>query len=104
MAVDNSLLSAWQSMQEKNAKQDEAGEGLKGGGGDGTFNGMEARVAKLESGVDDIKKSLGDVRVTLASIDERTKKLPDKWDVFLILAGVLAVLTTVVTITLRVAT
>lgn len=31
---------------------------LKSGGGDGTFNGMEARVAKLEAHVEHISKSV----------------------------------------------
>src|SRR3546814_7264935 len=43
--------------------------------GGGTYDGMEARVATLESGVDEIKKSLTDIRVTLASIDERPKQM-----------------------------
>lgn len=88
---------------------------MKGGDGDGTSGGMEARVAKLEAdmdhvkkgvdrliaGTDDIKKSLGDIKVTLAGIDERTKPLPTKWDVFLILVATLGVLATVITIAAR---
>jgi t-SNARE complex subunit (syntaxin) len=100
--------------------------GLNPGGGGGTFDGMEARVARLESdmehvkkvvdkidtGVSDIKKALaearlettkatGDLKASLAAIDERTKPLPTKWDVFLILVSTLGALGVVATLTAR---
>src|SRR3546814_15002435 len=64
-------------------------------------DGMEARVAKLESGVDEIKKSLTDIRVTLASIDERTKQMATKWDVVLILGAMAALIGGVVALAAR---
>ncbi|MFZ3485742.1 hypothetical protein [Sphingomonas sp. 3-13AW] len=62
-------------------------EHLKGGGGGGTFGGMEARVARLESDMEHVKKavdrvdgkldsliaSVGAVASTIATLDERTR-------------------------------
>lgn len=76
-------------------------EGLKGDGGDGTFDGMETRVSKLESGVDDIKKSLSEIRVTLASIDERTKHMATKWEVVVILGVMTGLIGGIVALTAR---
>jgi hypothetical protein len=75
---------------------------------------MEARVARLESdmehvkkGVDGIQKTLSDFRidamksfgaadVKLSTLDERTKHMPTRWETFLIVASVLAALGTAV--------
>lgn len=59
-------------------------EHLKGGGGDGTFDGMEARIAKLETDVTDI-------RVTLARIEAKLdSKIDYKWLTIYVL-GIVAV-------------
>lgn len=44
---------------------------LKKGGGGGTYDGMEARVARLEKGVSDL-------RVLTATLTERVAHLPSK--------------------------
>lgn len=69
MTVDDRNQANWAKQLEERGRAIESARDLKGGGGGGTYDGMEARVAKLENGVDDIKKSLADIRVTLASID-----------------------------------
>lgn len=65
---------------------------LKGGGGGGTFDGMEARVAKLEAtashierdvadlrtDVRSIKDSAADLRERLARVEENVRHLPSK--------------------------
>ena len=101
MTVDTTLLSDWRDMQRKNAATDATETALKSGGGDGTYDGMEARVAKLENGVVDIKKSLADIRETLASIDERTKHMATKWEVVIILGVMTGVIGGVVALTAR---
>jgi hypothetical protein len=41
---------------------------LKNNGGDGTSNGMEARVAKLESDVGHIKETLVDIKIDIREL------------------------------------
>jgi hypothetical protein len=81
---------------------------LQGNGGGGTFGGMEARVARLESDVGHIKADVGEIksaikdlnthmseaRITIATLTERMSHLPTKgyigaW----ITAGAAAVIT-----------
>lgn len=71
-----------------------------GGGGDGG-HGVEARVGRLEAGQDDIKKTLGDIKVTLATLDERTKHMPTRWEAFLIIAAVVGVFGSAIGIAVR---
>jgi hypothetical protein len=65
---------------------------LSGGDGGGTFDGMEARVARLEADVEHIKSDVGeikgtlkdvsahvsDARVSIATLVERVAHLPSK--------------------------
>jgi hypothetical protein len=65
---------------------------LPGGGGGGTFGGMEARVARLEADVGHIKSDIGeiktaltglsahvgDARVIIGTLTERISHLPSK--------------------------
>lgn len=85
-------------------------EPLQPPGGGGTYDGMEARVARLESDVEHIKSDIGEMkqslrtvqdgvselRIAFARIDERVAHLPSKG--FLI-ACVLAALTVLAAIT-----
>src|SRR5580700_2144765 len=81
---------------------------LQGGGGGGTFDGMEARVARLESDVAHIQADIGEIkdtlknlnshlseaRVTIATLTERMTHLPTKGDIGLwITAGAAGVVT-----------
>ena len=72
------------------------GDALKSGGGGGTSGGMEARVARLESDMEHVKKSvaeiatdmkavrtsINDVKVDLGRFDERLKHMPTKGFIF----------------------
>ncbi len=58
---------------------------MKSGGGDGTSDGMEARVTRLETSLEFIKRDVGELRsdvsglkVDFARLDERVKNLPGK--------------------------
>lgn len=65
---------------------------LKHGGGDGTSGGMETRIARLESdmehvkktldrvdtGLSDVRKTVGELKVEFGRFDERIKHLPTK--------------------------
>ena len=65
---------------------------LQSGGGGGTYDGMEARVAVIETHIDYIRQDIGemrtdiailkadmvDVKVGLATLTERVSHLPDK--------------------------
>jgi len=87
---------------------------------------MEARVARLESdmghvikGVDrvessvsditktltavqlDISKGVGEIKVGIATLTERTKHFPTRWDVFLMLVALLTAIGIVVALAVR---
>lgn len=58
---------------------------LKAGGGGGTSDGMDARVARLEAHVETLKADsaatrgdVADIRVSLATLTERVAHLPGK--------------------------
>lgn len=96
MNVDETRRDDWARMQADRKRDLENAQDLQSGGGGGTFDGMEARVAKLESGVDELKKAVAEGRVenakafgkieaTLAGIEERTKHMATKWEVVIIL-------------------
>lgn len=62
MSLDDSRLEAWQKMQEANRRgrvQQDSDLPLFGGGGDGTSGGVEARVAKLEAQVEQLRVEVG---------------------------------------------
>ena len=65
----------------------ESSNGLDGGGGGPNDPGMEARVAKLESDVSNIKGILGDVKTDIREIKK------DARDDFRVLAGLTIVAT-----------
>lgn len=59
--------------------------GLKGGGDDGTFDDMEARVAnlekrfdRLEGKLDGLTDKVADIRVDMSALKERVSHLPTK--------------------------
>lgn len=51
---------------------------LKAGGGGGTSNGMEARVAKLEAHVEVLRADVTDMRASLAALTERVAILTER--------------------------
>lgn len=65
--------------------------GLKSGGGDGTFDGMEPRVAKLEAKTDGFAGRFDSLDRRLDRIED---KIPSKWDmaqvVFFVVGGLMA--------------
>lgn len=77
---------------------------LKGGGGDGTSGDMETRVARLESDMEHVKRSLtsldgrvgnvqkdvGEIRVHLATVQNEMKHLPSKGYIFGVALSMLA--------------
>lgn len=76
------MQAALTEMKSANAQRHGVDDsGLKSGDGGGTFEGMEARVAKLEADMDHVKRSLdrlADVPADLATLKERTSHLPTK--------------------------
>ena len=106
---------ALELLRRQNAKQANLINTLKSGGGGGTYGGdMEARVARLESdiehlkkGVDkldivasetkkavtavhlDVAKGVGEIKAELVKITERAKHFPTKWEVFGIVSALL---------------
>lgn len=90
--------------QQKSASSDVAGS-LKSGGGDGTSDGMEARVAKLEAVAEHIQKDvaeiktdvrefrigIGSLNVSTGTLTERVSHLPSKGFIIVALLAALAV-------------
>jgi chromosome segregation ATPase len=59
------------------AQRTNEADALKTGGGDGTFDGMEARVAKLESLAEDTRNTLDSMGRELIRIEAKLDKLAD---------------------------
>lgn len=51
-------------------------DNLKKGGGGGTYDGMEARVKRLEDDVSEIKADMKDVRDRIARVEGEIRRLP----------------------------
>lgn len=62
---------------------------LKSSGGDGTSDGMEPRVAKLEAKAEGIEKRLDDIK---GDLERMEGKLLSKWDVAQVVFFVMAAL------------
>lgn len=66
---------------------------------------MEARVAKIESDLTGFRlettKAFGDIKATLATIEERTKHSPTRWETFLIVTAVVGFVGSVVGMAVR---
>lgn len=68
---------------------DDYRDALKSGGGGGTFDGMEARVARLEDKMDRVEGRLTSIEVTLARIEEKLDSKPSHWAVLALNATLL---------------
>lgn len=77
MTLDTSKMEQWASLQRDNESRRPSRD-LKGGGGDGTSDGMEARVNRLEGRLDKMTDKIGAVEVNLATLTERVSHLPSK--------------------------
>ena len=64
-------------------------ESLKSGDGGGTFDGMEARVSRLEDKMDRVEGRLTSIEVTLARIEEKLDSKPGHWAVLALNATLL---------------
>lgn len=66
-------------LEQQFAKQEpSSSSALKRGGGDGTFDGMEARVAALEELARDTRGTLDTIQRQLARIDTKLDAKPDQ--------------------------
>ena len=75
---------------------DKQRSGLKGGGGDGTFSDMEARVKRLEEDSKEMRADLKAIRIDLAEIKGKVSAMPSTWQmVGLIVAMAIAIFTVV---------
>jgi hypothetical protein len=81
MNVDSNVVDAFSRFTGKKRSAEPETPPLKGGSGDGTSGGMEARIAKLEAQMEGVRadlNKLSGVPVDLARVDERVKHLPGK--------------------------
>lgn len=119
MSVDYSLRPLFREIQQyRNAASAGEQAGLKDGGGDGTSGGMEARIARLESdvehikkavdkidrGQDDVRKAVSELKVDFGKFDERSKHFPTKGFIFAASAGLLAAGSAIMAILIRILT
>lgn len=81
MTVDESMRPQWERERKERGRDLEQVHDLKGGGGSGTFDGMEGRISKLEDAVVEVK-------VNVATLSERIAHLPSKGFVFAAMSGV----------------
>jgi hypothetical protein len=60
--------------------RDEAGQprALRAGGGGGTLDGMDARVARLEAHVETLRADVADIRISPAALIERVAVLTER--------------------------
>lgn len=84
----------------KRLREEQRGEGdLSGGGGGGTSNGMEPRIAKLEAQMESVRADLGrlsPVPVDVATIKENLRHLPTKGFVVTTTTTAIGLLTAVI--------
>lgn len=81
MTVDESRRGVWRSMRRQRGHDDPV---LIGGDGGGTSDGMEARIARLEAGMDFVKSELSKLSglpVELARLSERVTHMPTRLEV-----------------------
>lgn len=76
---------------------------LKSGGGDGTFDDMEARVSKLEGQFDKLNDKVDELRIDVAVLKERVGNLPTKGFIVTALLSSLALLTALIVFQDRIA-
>ncbi|WP_247997311.1 hypothetical protein [Brucella tritici] len=78
--MNNKIVDFTEALQKQRNETDniasEVSKTLKSGGGGGTFDGMEARVSKLESLAEDTRGTLESIQRQLARMDERLQNMP----------------------------
>lgn len=84
-------------LQRKLAQIQRAAEApLHSGGGGGTFDGMDARVAKLEGQLEKVGGKVDDLRIDMAVLKEKVSHLPGKGFIVTATVTTLALLTAVI--------
>ncbi len=110
-SAESSYSSAEILTHERFGGENPKGTPLHSGGGGGTFNGMEARVAVLENNVEYIKRDIGELKadmsgirrdveslkVSQAILTERVSHLPSKGFIFSIALGIVGAIITFTT-------
>lgn len=94
---ESNVIDSAHRWAERRSVSHSSAEGLKGGGGGGTFDGMEARVAKLESDMDYLKRDVSELRTDMRDVRDRTVRIESSmatkgfvFSVYGIIAGLLA--------------
>jgi len=100
--VDDSRLADWQAARRQRGLDLELP--LNGGGGGGTYDSMEPRIAKLEAHMEHANKQLdklSDVPAILARIEERLNHTPTKIEALGYLGGAIVLAGAIITILSR---
>ena len=71
------------------------------GGDGGSVDQMDRRVTRLEGQGDKIVETLGDLRSGLASLDERTKHMPTRFEFYTVIFGTGAFFSTLLVLAIR---
>lgn len=73
-------------------KQLERERDLKNGGGGGTFDGMNARVAALEADMKEVRSDLKAIRIDTAEIKGKLSNIPSTWQMIGVFGGLIGLL------------
>lgn len=65
-------------------------DALKSGDGGGTFDGMEARVDRLEKDMAELKSDVKAVRLDVAEMKGRLNSMPTTWQLTGLILGIMA--------------
>lgn len=105
MAAENvvDFTAAYErQMKEIDHIRDQAKDGLKSGGGGGTFDGMEHRISSLEKAFEKMDGKLdatiadiADLKTQTAVLSERISHLPSKEFIYKGIAGLITVMVAV---------
>lgn len=87
--IDPEFLRRRLAQIEGSAKAESAAP-LHGGGGGGTFDGMESRVAKLEKSFDKIDGKLDSLIKEVAEMKGRVSAMPTTWQLIGLVLGIMA--------------
>jgi hypothetical protein len=112
--VSADALTEQEAARRALSQRDQTGP-LQGGGGGGTFDGMEPRVARLEADMEHVKKTLdrfdgraerqgGDISVLkadVATLKENVRHLPTKPWLFTTLVMLLSALAAIIGVLIR---
>lgn len=101
MAIDQRLNAIHDTQRELATMQEEL-RGMHGGSGGGSgVEQIDGRVGRLERQWDSLQDTLSGLKTSLATLEERTKHMPTRFEFYTVIFGTGAFFTTLLTIAIR---